>query len=246
MLNAASFRTPPQGRKSHWRRARRGNSPVSAWRVSSNRARYRQFTTTPCLPGACNCTPPTSTTLYVGDSFERIATNQTSTVQYRHYIRAGSATIAIHTEYSTGTGTSDHYLHHDHLGSVVAMTNAAGALFERFSYDPWGKRRNVGSSTAWSALSPGSYLSPLSLSIQTRGFTNHEHLDKLGLIHMNGRVYDPELGRFISADPVIQFPESTQGLDRYAYVNNNPLSYTDPSGHFIWFVIAAIAAVFTT
>ena len=63
-----------------------------------------------------------------------------------------------------------------------------------------------------------------------RGFTGHEHLDGVGLIHMNGRVYDPVLGRYLSADPVVQHPFSTQGLNRYTYVANNPLSYTDPSG----------------
>nr|WP_276611278.1 RHS repeat-associated core domain-containing protein [Thioalkalivibrio sp. XN8] len=67
----------------------------------------------------------------------------------------------------------------------------------------------------------------------TRGFTGHEHLDQVGLIHMGGRVYDPELGWFLSPDPFVQFPASTQGFNRYAYVGNNPLSYTDPSGYFL-------------
>ena len=67
----------------------------------------------------------------------------------------------------------------------------------------------------------------------TRGFTGHEHLDQVGLIHMGGRVYDPEIGRFLSPDPFVQFPASTQGFNRYAYVSNNPLSYTDPSGYFL-------------
>jgi RHS repeat-associated protein len=67
-----------------------------------------------------------------------------------------------------------------------------------------------------------------------RGYSGHEHLDHLGLIHMNGRVYDPEIGRFISADPYVQFPESTQGFNRYTYVANNPLSYTDPSGYVVF------------
>jgi hypothetical protein len=60
---------------------------------------------------------------------------------------------------------------------------------------------------------------------------------------MNGRVYDPELGRFLSADPLIQFAESTQGFDRYAYVGNSPLSYTDPSGHGLLSVLGAIVSV---
>ena len=51
-----------------------------------------------------------------------------------------------------------------------------------------------------------------------------------GLIHMNGRVYDPIIGRFLSADPFIPNPMSTQSFNRYSYVQNNPLSSTDPSG----------------
>ncbi len=51
---------------------------------------------------------------------------------------------------------------------------------------------------------------------------------------MNGRVYDPEIGRFLSADPFVQYPESTQGYNRYTYVGNNPLSYVDPSGFSFW------------
>ena len=64
-----------------------------------------------------------------------------------------------------------------------------------------------------------------------RGFTDHEHLDVVGLIHMNGRVYDPELGRFMSADPFVQAPYNSQSYNRYSYVFNNPLSFTDPSGY---------------
>ena len=67
----------------------------------------------------------------------------------------------------------------------------------------------------------------------TRGFTGHEMLDAVGIIHMNGRIYDPTLGRFMQADPVIQFPNYSQSRNRYSYVLNNPLAYTDPSGYFI-------------
>ncbi|MDH3909681.1 MAG: hypothetical protein OEU09_00195 [Rhodospirillales bacterium] len=78
-----------------------------------------------------------------------------------------------------------------------------------------------------------------------RGFTGHEHLDKLGLIHMNGRVYDPVLGRFLSADPTVQFPKTTQGFNRYSYVLNNPLSFTDPSGFGIIGAIKKVMRKFT-
>ena len=59
-------------------------------------------------------------------------------------------------------------------------------------------------------------------------------LDSVGLVHMNGRVYDQQIGRFISADPFVQDPFDSQSLNRYSYVGNNPLSYTDPSGFFKW------------
>ena len=73
-------------------------------------------------------------------------------------------------------------------------------------------------------------------------------LDTVALIHMNGRVYDPRLGRFLSADPFVQFPSHTQSFNRYAYVLNNPLGYIDPSGYLsfkdavkITFVVVAAA-----
>jgi RHS repeat-associated protein len=56
-------------------------------------------------------------------------------------------------------------------------------------------------------------------------------LDDFGLIHMNGRIYDPEIGRFLSCDPYVQVPEFSQNFNRYTYVLNNPLTLTDPSGH---------------
>ncbi|MGA9854688.1 MAG: RHS repeat-associated core domain-containing protein [Gammaproteobacteria bacterium] len=63
------------------------------------------------------------------------------------------------------------------------------------------------------------------------GFTHQEMLDNVELIHMNGRVYDPNLGRFLSVDPVFEFPTNTQSLNPYSYVLNNPLSLTDPTGY---------------
>jgi RHS repeat-associated protein len=63
------------------------------------------------------------------------------------------------------------------------------------------------------------------------GYTGHEHLDKFALINMNGRVYDPIIGRFLSPDPYIQLPYFAQNFDRYSYVWNNPLKYVDPSGY---------------
>ncbi|OFY55964.1 MAG: hypothetical protein A2W93_05965 [Bacteroidetes bacterium GWF2_43_63] len=68
-------------------------------------------------------------------------------------------------------------------------------------------------------------------SVPTPINTGHEHLDKFALINMNGRVYDPIIGRFLSPDPYIQAPYFAQNFDRYSYVWNNPLKYVDPSGY---------------
>jgi RHS repeat-associated protein len=77
-------------------------------------------------------------------------------------------------------------------------------------------------------------------SLTTHGFTGHEMVDPVGLIHMNGRVYDPEIGRFLTADPFVQDLSNTQALNRYSYVLNDPLSMTDPTGFFFGSVFNAI------
>lgn len=73
-----------------------------------------------------------------------------------------------------------------------------------------------------------------------RGYTGHEHLASVSLIHMNGRLYDAKLRRFLAPDNFIQDPYNTQNFNRYAYVYNNPLIYNDPSGEFIGTVITAL------
>ena len=112
-------------------------------------------------------------------------------------------------------------LHHDHLGSINTITDADRNIIEQRSFDAFGRVRQAD----W-----GNTLALLSSPI-TRGYTGHENIG-LGLVHMNGRVYDPDLGRFLSPDPYIQAPKNLQSYNRYAYVINNPLSYTDPSGYF--------------
>lgn len=157
-------------------------------------------------------------TLYVSSGFERVT--QGAVVKDKHYVFAGSAVVAQFTK--TGSTLDKAFLHRDNLGSVAVITNAAGAVVERMSFDAFGKRRNVNGSPA-SVITVGSGVN--------RGFTGHEMLDNLGLVHMNGRIQDPVIGRFLSADPVIQTPEQVQNLNRYSYVGNNPLSVADPSGH---------------
>jgi RHS repeat-associated protein len=112
-------------------------------------------------------------------------------------------------------------------GLDSAALNQAAA--ERQSFDAWGDRRNAAN---WSELraTDGANRQTSAMDYD-RGFTGHEMLDDFGLIHMNGRIYDPEIGRFLSPDPYVQVPEYSQNFNRYTYVLNNPLSLTDPSGH---------------
>ncbi len=160
-----------------------------------------------------------SATYFVEGIFEEVSTAEGAT-ERRHYVRGGDRTIAVVTDAGAGTAQKTRYLHRDHLGSVDTITDQAGTVVESLSYDAFGKRRNPDWTPASTRL--GSSL--------TKGYTGHEQLDHLGLVHMGGRVYDPTLGRFMSADPFVQFPTDTQGFNRYAYVNNNPLAFVDPSG----------------
>ena len=121
------------------------------------------------------------------------------------------------------------YVHRDHLGSVEAVTNEAGAELVVLGHDPYGERRD----NDWPARLTRAEIETLlgdHGERVSRGFTRHEHLDRTGLIHMNGRVYDPRLGRFLSPDPIVGDPTSSQSWNLYSYVGNNPLSYVDPTG----------------
>ena len=80
---------------------------------------------------------------------------------------------------------------------------------------------------------PSTTFLPVSQQFTTRGYTGQDMLDAVGLIHYGGRIYDARLGRFVQADPIVQDGEDLQAYNRYAYVRNNPLTLTDPSG-FSW------------
>lgn len=147
----------------------------------------------------------------------------TGEVKQRHYIFANGGMIAIHEQSST-SGETLNYVHKDHLGSVQAYSDKNGKLVQELSYDAWGRRR---SADEWKY-----YLNlPDANAWHERGFTGHEHLDLFEMINMDGRMYDPMLGRFLTPDPFVQAPDYTQGLNRYIYCLNNPLSLVDPSGY---------------
>jgi|GEM_PF-772692 len=117
-----------------------------------------------------------------------------------------------------------YYIHLDRQGSIERITNHNGNLVSAYVYCAWGSRKLI-----------------YGREFTDRGYTGHEHLTALGLINMNGRVYDPVLARFLSPDPFVQAPDFTQSFNRYAYVFNNPFKYIDPSGEIAWLVPVAIA-----
>lgn len=98
---------------------------------------------------------------------------------------------------------------------------------EELYFDPWGDSRNADRPTEkWVDTSP---FLKASKPTASRGYTGHEMLDEVGLVHMNGRIYDAKIARFVQADPIIQDPLRVQSLNRYSYVWNNPLNAVDPS-----------------
>jgi RHS repeat-associated protein len=61
-----------------------------------------------------------------------------------------------------------------------------------------------------------------------------QRLDGTGLYYYGARYYDANIGRFISADTIVPNPANPQCFNRYSYCLNNPLKYTDPTGHWSW------------
>jgi RHS repeat-associated protein len=177
-----------------------------------------------------------------GLAFERETTSGGS-IENRHYISVGGTVIAVVKTQGAGnpTPSSDPnmtlYWHKDSLGSVVGVSNRDGSSYEHMAFDPWGNRiRNSG--LADHAVNP---------LHGDRGFTGHEQLDEVALVHMNGRIYDPAIGRFLSTDPVVGDPNDLQTYNRYSYVYNQPLRYADPDGNcpicvFAFIIGTAMAA----
>lgn len=172
-----------------------------------------------------------TTTLYLG-TVEKIH-HADNTEEWRRHI--GDSVMITQKFHSTGSLVANdlQYLLRDHLGSVNGITDSSGKLLEVMAFDPWGKRRE---SETWAPMSPSSVLANYAVTAKpftSRGFTDHQMVDEMEIIHMKGRIYDPLLGRFLQADPHVQSPDTMASLNRYAYVWNNPLNATDPSGFFL-------------
>jgi RHS repeat-associated protein len=152
-------------------------------------------------------------TWHIGEIYEREQTPREITHRYRVY-GPSRVVVEIASEQTAPqqpvTDGGKRYIHPDALGSPDLVTDGAGAVLARPEFDPFGKQ---------SVALPG----------VVTGFTGHRQ-EELGLIDMRGRFYDPVLCRFLTPDPVIANPLSSQSLNRYSYVANRPLRLSDPSG----------------
>jgi RHS repeat-associated core domain len=182
-------------------------SEVSTFTYGPDQARFKKV----------NTGTVASTTYYIGAYEKEIRDGHTY-----HRIQLGDFAIVEKVDSNAEKVT---YTLRDDLNTLIATVSETGEV-KRLFYDPWGKRMDL---PTIEDAQPIDIISLANFGIN-RGFTNHEHLDNVELIHMNGRVYDPEIARFTSADPFINKPTYLQSYNRYSYVWNSPLRLVDPSG----------------
>jgi RHS repeat-associated protein len=175
---------------------------------------------------------------YSADGSLEIKHNRlTNVVEFLTYIGGDGYSAPVVLK-SDGTTEQYLYLHRDNQGTILAVSDATGLVLEKRLFDAWGNIVKVQDKRGKTLLG---------LSILDRGYTGHEHLQSVGLIHMNGRLYDPKLHRFLQPDNFVQDPSNTQSYNRYGYCWNNPLAHTDISGeYFGWddLVVAGVGGLF--
>jgi RHS repeat-associated protein len=162
---------------------------------------------------------------YSADGSMEIKENRsTGALEFVTYIN-GDAYSAPMIFKGDGVNASKYfYLHRDYQGSIMAITDEDGVIVEKRLFDAWGKILKVQDGA-------GNMLS--GLVFLDRGYTGHEHLQSVGLINMNARLYDPILHRFLSADNLIQDTENTQNFNQYSYALANPTRNIDISGNAV-------------
>ncbi|QSB25550.1 RHS repeat-associated core domain-containing protein [Flavobacterium sp. CLA17] len=166
---------------------------------------------------------------YSADGSMEIKQNTvTGALEFVTYIGGDGYTAPVVLK-SDGTAQNYLYLHRDYQGTIVAISDQSGAVVEKRLFDAWGNIVKVQDGA-------GNILAGLTLL--DRGYTGHEHLQSIGIIHMNGRLYDPRLHRFLQPDNYVQEPYNTQNYNKYGYVLNNPLKYTDQSGEAYELLVA--------
>ena len=158
---------------------------------------------------------------YFDGNYEEVQRN-TDPFRNIHYISGADGLCAMLV---TENGvTTPYYMYTDYLDNILTATNTAGTIVATQNFDAWGRHRNPSN---WNQF--GDF--GIAQDWLYRGFTGHEMLPFFTLINMNGRMYDPILGRMLSPDNHVSTPYSTQGYNRYSYALNNPLKFTDPNGN---------------
>jgi RHS repeat-associated protein len=179
-----------------------------------NRARWRMIYSGPS---------GNETTFYATPFFETVYRGGPSI--HHHYIYAGVRPV-VEISDTNGVVTTQSLLV-DHQGSVSSIvTDSTGSVLVSESFTAYGSRREA---STWSGTPTSTELTTMN-GVTREGYTFQTVLGSMGLNHLNGRIEDSVTGRFLSPDPRGTIPGSTQSWNRYSYVNNNPLSYTDPSG----------------
>jgi RHS repeat-associated protein len=163
------------------------------------------------------------TTYYIGGLMEKVIAG--SLTDYRHYIHVGGEPIAIYSRNSAGQNNL-RYVLSDHQGSIDTLAISPNTRVLDESFTAFGLRRDAND---WLGM-PSDPDRTTADGVTRQGYTFQTVLGKMGLNHMNGRVQDAVIGRFLSPDPFVTEPGNTQNFNRYAYVYNNPLTYVDPSG----------------
>jgi RHS repeat-associated protein len=194
-------------------------------------ARYRQKVW--ANPGPVDSKYGPKTVYYVDKEYELVVWDYVrgDGVQTEERTYVGGSVVLYR---ANGGARQERYLHLDRLGSLDAVTDGTGALLKAdlHGYDAFGKpRTQYWTPTSDTPLHDRLHPDGDAGATSNRGFTGHEHLDAHYLIHMNGRVYDYRLGRFLSVDPIISNPLSSESINPYSYIGNNPLSGVDPTGY---------------
>ncbi len=157
----------------------------------------------------------TESRIYVGSDYEIISINGQETK--RITLASPSGSIGVFEKKGNQAGTFSYFIKDDQH-TMTSLTDESGNVRYSFVFDVWGNRKLV------------TYQDSL-LGLSYRGYTGHEHISIFNLVNMNGRVYDPVLARFLTADPFISDQANFQSYNRYSYVHNSPNNLVDPSGY---------------
>jgi RHS repeat-associated protein len=156
-----------------------------------------------------NSIPSTLTTYYFAGGSYEVQVNESNNTTVNQYYAIAGMSVGMRS------GATMSYFLTDHLGSIVAVTDASGVLTSETRYLPFGEiRTDVGT-----------------ISETQYGYTDQEVVPDLGLMDYNARMYDPYVNRFAQPDTIVPEFNNPQSLNRYSYVNNRPINFNDPTGH---------------